>query len=242
MKKTFFRPQLDNIDLYLYYAGDCNISLIVHIGNAEKSMKHKIIIVQILVGIVVAFLLIFGCLQLFNAEKWRDKCKAIAETELFSIPLDLSDGGKYTASFEYASIVHLGVILELQSEGEVLKSDDFNGLAGRVSFIDDKGNTTTSDKFNRSDWKWADRWYILSGRRLEGDRKYTIVLEIDSRDDYSAGIKPTIVGKYATCACMLIPALILKAIGIGCFVIAGLILVITVIVLKRRKKQVARIN
>jgi predicted membrane protein len=202
-------------------------------------MKHKFKIVTVVLGIVVAILLIIGYVQLLKAKKWYNKYKAIAETELFSIPLDLSDDGKYTASFEYSSIVHLGVILQLQSGDELLKSDDFNGLAGSVSFIDDKGNTTEPDDFNRNDWKWADKWYLRSGRWLWGDSKYTIFLEIDSRDDYSAGIKPTIVGKYATCECMLIPTMILGVTGIACFVIAGLIVVITFTVLKRRKRQVA---
>ncbi len=193
---------------------------------------------RMVAGTVAGIILCFAVSFFVASVESRQGADAAKTAEPCRLQVDLSKPGDYSGKFCQTFVNAHCNYLQILVEPPLASADDavaiVKGLRGNYSIVASNGNAVEKRNFESSDIHGIpladrDHWVpaIDFGNLPKGD--YTIIFVIEEGAPQLSGIPQVIVGHYALCGMEYVISTVEGWLGIGCSIVAGIIILVIVI-------------
>jgi len=160
------------------------------------------------------------------------------------IAIDMSKPGETVGSFKQTCHISHGEALCLLLPSNMVATTDWTNMVQNVRFVariqDGDGKEKVRGEFT-GDLFWRD--YLLDGAIPllqfaafeNGD--YRLTLTVTEGASALQGVPQRLIARYMLCGLEMMPAVITLVMGVGSFVIAGLVALVTKLIVRRRQRR-----
>lgn len=206
-------------------------------------MKIAFPIGRSIAGVIAGVLVIAGVFFLVEAYRIRKEFYRQSEARPLDMPVDLSKPGQFTAPFKQTWRACHGQTISLHVPVNALAglspSDLLTSLDFTWQIANEDGEIIAYDE-STGEGNWDNRSYDgvipLAYFRPFGLGDYIFMCTVMTGSPVLAGLEQRLVCQYQPCGLELLPAVLLKAIGIIALVISGIILLVIRAITKRKRR------
>jgi len=179
---------------------------------------------------ILLLLTIFGLCSFYEGECARIRAEDAEKAVPMCLPVDLSRSGVYHGQYRKNFASNHGDYLYLEIQPAFRSPEERNealaGLAARIVLTDEDGEQIQDDKIdskaleqrNSSGWNAGN-----IGLRAWGTGTYNVAFHVVQPAERMSGRAQCLIGQYLFCGLEFMPALLLKAVGVGCWIVVGVI-------------------
>ena len=187
-------------------------------------------VVKRILQAVLLLLTLFGVCFFYEGECARMRAEAAERAVPMCLPIDLSRPGVYRGQYRKAFAANHGDFLLLEIQPAFQTQEERNvaltGLAARIVLTDEAGQQIQDDKIEAKtieqrespDWNRG-----TIGLRVGKTGTYNVAFHVIQPAERMSGRAQCLLGQYLFCGMEFMPAMLLKAVGVGCWIVAGVV-------------------
>jgi hypothetical protein len=185
-----------------------------------------------------------GAFFLITAQRYRQDFCRWQTANPVDIAIDMSHPGEVVGAFKQTCHISHGEALCLMLPSNMVATTTWTNLLQDLRFVarieDQNGKEKVREEFT-GDLFWRD--YLLDGTIPllqfapfeKGD--YRLTLTVTEGVSALHGTPQRLVARYMLCGLEMMPAFISMVMGLACFAVAGVVALVTALVVKRRRKR-----
>ena len=206
-------------------------------------------VIRAIALVIGGTLLIFGAYLFWGSRQIFNRFDSWFEAKPVDIEVNFSRSGTYTAKFEQTCSISHGEIIGLEVPESALSNTDIktllNGLDANCIITDSNSNEIVSLELPAKGTEWGGVYFdnLIPLEQMRPFKKgtYKISISVSSGAPALAGIEQHFVARYQLCGLERMPGILLRLVSYTCFVIGGVVMLVTLWISAKRGRKVNEI-